>query len=92
LVKFLVSQTASDSLAARQGLKSLCRSFIGTAKLESTLDSIKTLQVNFIMNYLSRDKQVPVERFKIITVAPDTIKPLGNWPALRAYFTAAGEN
>jgi hypothetical protein len=92
LVKFLISQPASDSLAARQGLKSLCRSFIGTAKLESTFDSIKTLQVNFIMNYLSRDKEVPVERFKIISVAPDTIKPLGNWPALRAYFTAAGEN
>ena len=92
LVEFLVSQPASDSLAARQGLKSLCRSFIGTSKLVSILDSIKTLQVNFIMNYLSRDKQVPVERFKIITVAPDTIKPLGNWPALRAYFTAAGEN
>jgi hypothetical protein len=92
LTAFLISQPASDSLAVKQGLKSLCRSFIGTEKLESKLDSIKTLQINFIMNYLSRDKEIPVERFKIIPTAPDTIMPLGNWQALRTYFTAAGEN
>jgi hypothetical protein len=92
LIKYLISRTVSDSLAARQGLKSLCRNFIGTEKLESKLDSIKSLQVNFIINYLSRDKEIPVERFNIIPTAPDTIRPLGNWQALRAYFTAAGEN
>jgi hypothetical protein len=43
------------------------------------------------MNYLSHDKEIPLDRFRIITTAPDTIKPSGNYPAFRTYFTAAGE-
>jgi hypothetical protein len=72
-------------------MKGLCRNFIGIAKLESKIDSIKQLQINFLTNYLSHDKELSAGRFKIVPVAPDTIKPSGNYPAFRAYFTAGDE-
>lgn len=88
LISFLLNQpgiTKTDTT-----LKVLCRSFIGTEKLEAKVDSIKQLQINFIANYLSHDKEIPANRFKIVPVAPDSIKPSGSYPAFRAYF-AAGE-
>jgi hypothetical protein len=88
LIKYLTTKSPSESSFVGQGLKNLCRNYIGTAKLESKLDSIKTLQINFIVNYLSHDKTIPVNRFKIIPTAPDTIHPEANYPVLRAYFTA----
>ena len=89
LMAFLLAQpgvTKTDT-----ALKVMCRSFIGTEKLEAKVDSIKQLQISFIANYLSHDKEISAVRFKIVPVAPDTIKPTGNYPAFRAYFTAGEE-
>jgi hypothetical protein len=91
IIKYLLSKTPSLASQSDQGLKNLCRNFIGTVKVEAKLDSIKALQINFIANYLSHDKVIPAERFKIIPLAPDTIKPSGNYPAFRTYFTEGGE-
>ena len=88
LIRYLLSKSSSASSAANPEIKVLCRNYIGNEILEAKLDSIKTLQVNFIKNYLTHDKEIPTDRFRIISVAPDTIKPLGNYPAFRAYLTA----
>jgi hypothetical protein len=88
LIKYLLSKQSPAISGENPELKSLCRSFEGTDKIETKLDSIKTLQINFIINYLSHDREIPAIRFKINAVAPDTIKPSGNWPAFRTYFTA----
>jgi hypothetical protein len=91
IVKYLLNKTPSLASQSDTGLKSLCRNYIGTVKIEARLDSIKALQINFIANYLSHDKVIPPERFKIIPLAPDTIKPSGNYPAFRTYFTEGVE-
>jgi hypothetical protein len=91
LMTYILSKFSTQALTSNQDLKYLCRNYIGTEKIEARLDSIKTLQINFIANYLSHDKVIPAERFKIIPVAPDTIKPSGNFPAFRTYFTEGGE-
>jgi hypothetical protein len=91
IIKYLLNKTPSLASQSDQGLKNLCRSYIGTVKIEAKLDSIKALQISFIANYLSHDKVIPPERFKIIPLAPDTIKPSGNYPAFRTYFTEGGE-
>jgi hypothetical protein len=91
VIKYLLNKTPSLASQSDQGLKSLCRNYIGTDKIEAKLDSIKALQINFIANYLSHDKVIPAERFKIIPLAPDTIKPSGNYPAFRTYFTEGSE-
>jgi hypothetical protein len=90
LISYLLTMRPSAGLKSDSGIRYLCRSYIGTEKLEEKLDSIKTLQINFMMNYLSHDKETPVTRFKIIPVAPDTIRPLGTYPAFRTNFTAGG--
>jgi hypothetical protein len=79
---------SSAGLKADTAIKDLCRNFIGTERLEAKLDSIKTVQIGFIKNYLNRDKEIPVTRFNIYPVSPDTIKPSGRYPAFRTYFTA----
>lgn len=90
LIKYLLSKLSPANPEGNRELRSLCRNYTGTDKLEAKLDSIKSLQINFIINYLSHDKEIPTVRFKINAVAPDTIKASGNWPAFRTYFTAGG--
>jgi hypothetical protein len=91
LIKYLLGKSSSSSSGGDPEIKVLCRNFIGAEKLEAKLDSVKTLQINFIKNYLSHDKEISLDRFRITAIAPDTIKPLGNYPALRAYFTTGEE-
>jgi hypothetical protein len=91
LINYILTKSSSADLMSNQGLKNLSRSYIGAEKLDAKLDSIKTLQIKFIMNYLSHDKEIPLDCFRIITTAPDTISPSGNYPVFRTYFTAAGE-
>jgi len=91
LITYILNKSSSQTLTSNQGLKYLCRNYIGTEKLEARLDSIKTLQITFIANYLSHDKEIPAERFKIIPAAPDTIRPLGNYPAFRTFFTEGAD-
>jgi hypothetical protein len=88
LTGFILSEVSSSGLKADTAIKDLCRNFIGTARLEAKLDSIKTVQIGFIKNYLNRDKEIPETRFNIYQVSPDTIKPSGKYPAFRTYFTA----
>jgi hypothetical protein len=72
-------------------LDSLCREYIGAAKLNSKLDSLKNLQADFLSDYVTKDKQLDSTRFRIIGVMPDTLKPNGNYPSFRTYFNAGGE-
>jgi hypothetical protein len=92
LVKYLLSK---DSSATNQGavdLLSLCRKYAGDEKLKVKIDSIKTMQTEFMKNYLGRDKELPSDRFRIIVTAPDTIKYDAAYPSFKIYFTASGGN
>lgn len=88
LTKYLLNKIPSASPQSNQDVRLLCRNYFGNEKLNIKLDSIRTIQSNFMMNYLSRDKALPAARFRIINVAPDTIKPSPHYPAFRTYFTA----
>jgi|WetSurMetagenome_2_1015567.scaffolds.fasta_scaffold04902_3 hypothetical protein len=92
LIRYLADKQASESMKNDTALSVLTRNYIGNEKLEKKLDSIKALQTGFIANYLSHDKEIPSERFRIIGTAPDTIKPAPNYPSFRTYFTTAEEN
>jgi hypothetical protein len=91
LINYLLTKSGNTAQTNDQGLKGLCRNFIGTDRIDSKLDSVKNLQISFIRNYLSHDKAVPEGRFRVIPVAPDTIKPLGRYPSFRTYFTEGGD-
>lgn len=91
LIKYIRNQLSSDTTMNHKALKELCRSFIGTKKVEARLDSIKASQINFLTNYLTVDKEILPERFRVINIAPDTIKPSEIYPAFRNYFRPAGE-
>jgi hypothetical protein len=91
LIKYLKTKSSSASSESNLGIKILCRNFIGTKNLDAKIDSMKALQISFLANYLNHDKELPADRFKIIAVAPDTIKPFGKYPSFRSYFTASGE-
>jgi hypothetical protein len=90
LIKYLLGKPSMISKNAALQIHALCREFIGATNLNSTLDSLKNLQTDFISAYLTKDKQVDATRFRIIPVAPDTIKAGGKYPAFRTYFNAAG--
>jgi len=92
LIRFLHTRLSADLIKIDSGMKSLCRNYIGARVVEAKLDSVKSLQLNFITNYLSHDKGIPADRFRIVSIAPDTIKPAGNYPSFRTYFTEGGEN
>jgi hypothetical protein len=91
LIRYLANKQASEPLKNDTALSVLTRKYIGNEKLEEKLDSIKALQTSFIANYLSHDKEIPSERFRIIGIAPDTIKPAPNYPSFRTYFTTPEE-
>ncbi|MCX6335516.1 MAG: hypothetical protein NT092_14655, partial [Bacteroidia bacterium] len=88
LVNYLLRKPSSSSIKENPQLNILCRSYIGSEKLNAKLDSLRIMQTGFMSNYLGRDKALPAERFNIIAVAPDTIKPPLNYPAFRTYFRA----
>jgi hypothetical protein len=88
LTGFILSAGSLTGLKGDTAIKTLCRNFIGTDRVEARLDSVKTLQIGFIKNYLLRDKEIPETRFNVHPVSPDTIKPSGKYPAFRIYFTA----
>jgi hypothetical protein len=90
LTGFILSAVSPIGLKGDSSIKTLCKNFIGNERLEAKLDSIKSLQINFLKNYLNHDKEIPAIRFNIFPVAPDTIKPSGRYPAFRTYFTAGG--
>jgi hypothetical protein len=60
--------------------------YIGTEKIEAKLDSIKTLQTGFIMNYLIHDKKISAKRFRVFSTAPDTIRLSGNYPIQNLFY------
>ncbi|MGD0340119.1 MAG: DUF748 domain-containing protein [Bacteroidales bacterium] len=90
LAKYLLGKPSMTSQKADMQLQALCRAYIGNAKLNTTLDSLKNLQTDFMSDYLTKDKQLDATRFRIIAIAPDTIKAGGNYPAFRTYFNAGG--
>lgn len=88
LTDYLANKTTSVSLQKPTNLTALCANYIGEERLNFSLDSIRTLQTGFITNYLSHDKAISADRFNIILTPVDTIRPSGNYPAFRIYFTA----
>lgn len=91
LIKYLINRMQDASKSTDQNIKTLCLSYIGDEKIETKLDSLKTIQSDFLTNYLTHDKEIPADRFKIIQIAPDTIRPKGKYPSFRTYFNAAGD-
>ncbi len=91
LIKYLKEKLPEASAQDSADLKTLCRNYVGTVKLNASLDSLKSLQTRFLKSYLHVDKAVPVERFNIFENKPDTIKLIEINPSFSIYFTAAGE-
>ena len=91
LIKYIINRMSPESGSPDHDIKTLCRSFIGNTKLETSLDSLRNIQSNFMTSYLSQDKEIPSDRFRIIRIAPDTIKPVGKYPSFRTYFNAGGD-
>ena len=92
LSKYLLGKLPPDSLLAKAGIRELCRNYIGKEKLNARIDSIKNSQTLFLQNYLSRDKEIPADRFRIIGNTPDSIKYEEAVPSFRTYFTASEGN
>jgi hypothetical protein len=88
LLKYLIGKPSSAQLQNNPQLGILCKNYIGQAKLTAEIDSLRSCQTDFMANYLGHDKSIPAGRFRVIPVAPDTIKPPLNYPAFRTYFTA----
>jgi len=87
LKKYILMKIPQSEIKGDSAISSLCRNFIGAKILQAKLDSVRDLQVRFLSNYLTSDKSLPSDRFRIIPVAPDTIKPGRKFPSFRTYFT-----
>jgi hypothetical protein len=92
LAGYLLGKQSSATLKETSDLQQLCRNYIGTEKLNAKIDSLRVIQTGFMMNYLSHDKEISSNRFRIISIAPDTIKYEAAYPSFRTYFTPSGEN
>jgi hypothetical protein len=89
LSNYLLGKLPSGSLLVKASLIELCRNYIGAEKLNGKIDSLKSSQTNFLQNYLTRDKEIPADRFRVIGIMPDSIKYMEPVPSFRTYFTAA---
>jgi hypothetical protein len=90
LVKYLAAKFSGDTLAAAAGLKELCNRYVGQGKLDARMDSLAFSQARFLEDYLSRDKEIPAERFTIIGTMPDSIRYEKAVPSFRIYFASPG--
>jgi hypothetical protein len=88
MIRYLVSKPFAASLPNELELYLLCRNFIGTDNLNARLDSLKTNQVGFLTSYLSREREILPERFRVIEITPDSIITDVKYPSFRIYFTA----
>jgi hypothetical protein len=88
---FLLGKMAQDSLLAKSGIYELCRRFVGAEALNAKIDSLKSSQGNFLKSYLGNDKMIATDRFRIISVMPDSIKYDEAVPSFRTYFIAGEE-
>jgi len=91
LAKFISGKMPADTTNKDLNIKTLCRKFIGTEKLNARIDSVKFAQISFLQNYLTRDKSVPADRFRIMGTMPDTLKFEGIVPVFRTSFNAGDE-
>ena len=89
--KWYLVRNSRESIGRNIGLNQLYRSFIGIERMNSWVDTERVLQTGFIANYLSRDREIPAQRFRIIEATPDSIKPDVKYPSFRIYFKAGGE-
>ena len=92
LLKFILSRSPAAATQENRQLNNLCRTYTGEGRVNAALDSLRTIQTNFMTSYLGRDKALPADRFRVITTAPDTIKPPLDYPAFRIYFNAGAGN
>jgi hypothetical protein len=88
LSKYILGKMPADSLLGKTSLSELCRKYLGDEKLKVKIDSLKISQTTFLQNYLSRDKEIPAERYRIIETMPDSIKHDSVLPSFRIYFNA----
>jgi hypothetical protein len=88
LSRYLLDKMPSDSLLAKNSLTDLCRRYIGEGKLGARIDSMKQAQISFLKNYISVEKEIPDNRFRIIETMPDSIRYENTDPSFRVYFTS----
>jgi Domain of Unknown Function (DUF748) len=91
LTKYLLGKDSSSVSHPPGNILTLCHNYIGNERLKLEIDSLRSMQTNFLMTYLSRDKEIAADRFRIISPAPDSIKYSGAFPSFRTYFTASEE-
>lgn len=91
LISFLLSKSAAITTEEKNDLLPMCRNYIGMERLSSKLDSLVVLHTGFIADYLSNERGIPFERFRIIGTTPDSIMPIVKYPSFRVYFMAEGE-
>jgi hypothetical protein len=88
LIRYLLSKPFAASLPANSELDLLCRNLIGTDNLNTRLDSLKSNQSGFITSYLSHEREISPERFRVIETTPDSLITDIKYPSFRIYFTA----
>ena len=88
LSKYLIAKLPPAAALANPDVRLLCMEHIGKTRLDAALDSLRNIQAAFLTSYLGIDKALAPERFRVITVAPDTVKPALNYPAFRVYVNA----
>jgi hypothetical protein len=88
LTKYLTGKLGADSTLSAMALTRLCRKYIGEEILSSRIDSMKLEQNTFLQEYLTRDKEIAPERFRIVSVMPDSIKYEEPNPAFKTFFAA----
>ncbi|MBK8883787.1 MAG: DUF748 domain-containing protein [Bacteroidales bacterium] len=92
LSRFILGKMPADSLLAKSGLRELCRNYAGAEKLNFKIDSLRSSQASFLQSYMVNDKMIPADRFRIVSIMPDSIKYEETVPSFRIFFTAGDEN
>jgi len=90
LVRFALGKNPAESSLGSGNAGAIYVKYAGTERLNVRLDSLSKLHTGFISNYLSVERALPSNRFRIIETTPDSIKPVTATPSFRLYLNEEG--
>jgi hypothetical protein len=91
MIAYLLDNISTPEDDTTLEITGLCRKYIGEERLASKLDSIKSMQVDYLNNYLITEKEIDDNRFRIADSPSDTIRATSGYKAFMIFFAAAGE-
>lgn len=89
---FMLGNIPAAGASSDTSLTGICRSYIGEDRLKFRIDSMKAVRVGFVQEYLTREKQIGINRFTISDPPSDTIRSAESLAAFMIYFAAIGES